>query len=90
MRVYRRCASTIAITLVAMAMLASTATAARIPVAPVPANPAERLLSLPIEAALYEPAARCLPHARRPGTARQSAAEPCCCLLLYPGVGHRP
>ncbi len=58
----------------ASAMLASTAAAAvRIPVAPVPANPAERLLALPIEAALYEPATRCLPNARRPGTDRFAA-----------------
>lgn len=56
------------------ALLASTAAASvRIPVLPVPANPAERLLALPIEAALYEPASRCLPNARRPGTERFAA-----------------
>ena len=74
MRVYRRCALLMATAVAAIAMLASTAVAAvRIPVAPVPANPAERLLAVPIEAALYEPATRCLPNARRPGTERFAA-----------------
>ena len=71
---YRRCVLITATAIAAAAMLASTASAALlIPVAPVPANPAERLLALPIEAALYEPASRCLPHARRPGTERFAA-----------------
>ena len=62
-------------TAIAVAAIVSSTAAAAVPIpaVPVPANPAERLLSLPIEEALYEPAARCLPNARRPGTERFAA-----------------
>ena len=70
----RRLTSTIAAGLTAACLLAPAAQAAvRVPSVPVAANPAERLLALPMEAAIYEPASRCLPKAQRPGTERFTA-----------------
>ena len=71
---FRRLALILTLAVSAATGSASSASAlVPIPFAPVAANPAERLLALPIEAALYEPAARCLPNARRPGTERFAA-----------------
>jgi hypothetical protein len=35
--------------------------------APVAGNPADRMLDVPIEDSVYDPATRCTPHAKRPG-----------------------
>ncbi len=56
--------------LVAAMMASSAAAAVSVPAGPVASNPAERLVALPIEPSVYEPASRCLPNTRRPGTRR--------------------
>jgi hypothetical protein len=58
--------------LAALALLAAAPAAQAIPhlppdPAPVAGNPADRMLEVPIEESVYDPATHCTPHARRPG-----------------------
>jgi hypothetical protein len=58
--------------LAAFALLAAAPAAQAIPhlppdPAPVAGNPADRMLDVPIEDSVYDPATHCTPHAKRPG-----------------------
>jgi hypothetical protein len=58
--------------LAAFALLAAAPAAQAIPhlppdPAPVAGNPADRMLGVPIEDSVYDPATHCTPHAKRPG-----------------------
>jgi hypothetical protein len=58
--------------LAALALLAAAPAAQAIPhlppdPAPVAGNPADRMLDVPIEDSVYDPATHCTPHAKRPG-----------------------
>jgi hypothetical protein len=58
--------------LAAFALLAAAPAAQAIPhlppdPAPVAGNPADRMLEVPIEDSVYDPATHCTPHAKRPG-----------------------
>ena len=52
-----------------LGLTASAGAVVLLPATPVTGNPADRMLSVPIEDAVYDPATRCTPKAPRPGVA---------------------